>query len=924
MRTSLILATFFVAGAGAVSAGATFATQVFRGSDTLYDLTNSAISSTQANLGNSGDYAGGGSGAGESAMAAAAPTQWMAPMSKMMTSTTCSSELGPTRASGIVIGLDAVDVYSSSFSGANPSNACSNQATATILCSADSTPCAAGAQVNSACGAGGKCEVQLYCSSQPSQACPFPSSTTATACTNAGTGVAGTCSLQGNSGLGLAYDTSIAYTDIFGNAQTLKFKNWTDVLALLYGGLDKSASSGSGNTAVGYSDCNSPQRRALAANWANLFEANGNGSSGNSCSTNPSSACTTASYHVGSASITFNGQLRHAFRRDDASGTSDAFAGIIGLGSLYTVNTAGPAAAGPVLTKTNSSGVLSAISYSVSASAAGGFGATPYCNAMNWDTTADSETAAGLHCQAGANKLLVGPGGVPQLFCGATACASGSTTATACSGGGFCTWDGQHKRPPAGTWGDVSYVTPASKNIGYDVTSTAYQDNDPIRRQCVGLSSLFGVTQPAEEVCNTDNPLGPGSGTGGQLGLVLPMAEVDWITATGSTNCNGAQCPTAAIYPTTVCTQFGYGAEMQAFSCATSSPIRKNNVCPSGANPNGGCQIPLNAAGSSFCENNPVKWPGIDPIQNDGRIYNLYVYDGTATGGPVSYNVPATTDTLSFSGAFARVHMTLPIWDHGASASPPNLPGTTQPQTKCQQLDMTDQIACLAQADPCSVGYAGDGGKQWNTRAVPALASAGSDAVQVSEVYPTTLGVQNGSYPFWRKLYYNSSNGFDAINGNTTFSSTLGPNPDYGLAELALGQYESNTTSITGLLSTFKFFALDNSPNGGGANPYCEDFNENTICSATTFPTNVNACANNSAALTVAQNTAGVSVGSAGQSGAVQNVAGSSNIPSDPSSVAANSTTSTVCGNGKIEPFEDCDVALTPSTCSTTCRIKLP
>jgi hypothetical protein len=856
MRASLVLATLCVAGAGAVSAGATFATQLFRGSDTLADLTNNAISSAQANLGNSGDYSGGGSGAGESAMAAAAPTQWMAPMTKMLTNTTCSASLGPTRASGIVIGLDAVDVYSSVFSGATAG--CSTQSTA------------------------------------------------------------------GNDGHGLAYNTTLSYTDIFGNAQTLQFNNWSDVLALLYGGLDKSKTSGSGNTAVGYSDCNSPQRRALASNWANLFEQNGTaGSSGSSCTTNPSSACTTASYHVGSASITFNGVLRHAFRRDDSSGTSDAFAGIIGLGTLYSVNPAGPtSAAGSVLTKTSSSGVLSAISYSVSASANGGFGTTPYCNAMNWDTTADSETAAGLHCQAGANKLLVGPGGVPQLFCGTTPCASGSTTATACSGGGFCTWDGQHKRPPPGTWGDVSYVTPASKNVGYDVTSTGYQDNDPIRRQCVGLSSLLGVTQPAEEVCNIDNPLGPGSGTGGQLGLVLPIAEVDWITAKGSTNCNGALCPTAAIYPTTTCTQFGYGAEMQAFSCATSTPIRKNNVCPSGANPNGGCQIPLNAAGSSFCENNPVKWPGIDPIQNDGRIYNLYVNDGTATGGPVSYNVPGTTETLSFSGAFARLHMTLPLWDHGASSSPPIIPGG-QAQGPCQAISTEDQIGCLTQADPCSIGYTGNGAKAWNVHEGRTLAQPGTDALEIAQVYPTVTGVQSGSYQFWRKIYYNSSNGFDAINGNTTYTDSQGVT-DYGLAELALGQYESNTASITGLLSTFDFFSLDNSPNGGGAAPFCEDFNENTLCSTTTYPTNVNACFNNKSALTVAQNTAGVAVGSNSQTGAIQNVAGSSNIPADPSSVAASSTTSTVCGNGRVEPFEDCDYALTPTTCSKTCRTILP
>ena len=631
MRTSFIVATLCVVGAGAVGAGATFATQNFQGSDTLFDLTNAAIAPSNigttgvagSGLGNTAanetDYQGGGSGAGESAMAATAPTQWMAPMSKMMTSVTCGSLEGPARASGIVIGLDAVDVYSSVFSGA------------TAGCSTQST--------------------------------------------------------GGTNGLGLAYNTTLSYTDNLGNPQTVTFKNWTDVLALLYGGLDKSQTSGSGATQVGYADCSSPQRKALAANWANLFEANGS-----TCSSNPSSACTTASYKAGSANITFNGQLRHAFRRDDASGTSDAFAGLTGLGSEYAAGPTvggGPGTASTILT--SSSGA--ALSYSVSASKNNGFGITPYCNAMNWDTTAANEPSSTSHCQLHANKQLVGPGGVDQLFCsvGGAACPSGSTTTTVCNSTGVCQWDGIHKRPPPNTWGDSSFVTPAANNIGYDVMPTAYQDNDPIRRQCIGFSTQ--TAKPTEEVCNIDNPGGPGSGSGGQLGLVLPMPEVDWITQAGSTNCAGALCPATAVYPTAKCTAFVTGGEMQAFRCATQNI--KNNVCPDGAAINGGCQIPNNASGSSFCENFGGFWPsGTDTTVNDGRVFNLTAYDGTSTGGPIPYTVPASTSVLNFTGAFTRLHMTEPVWDTSASATPPTLPGG-QAQGPCQATDMTDQNRLL-------------------------------------------------------------------------------------------------------------------------------------------------------------------------------------------------------------------------------------
>jgi len=837
MRTSLFMATLCVVGAGAVGAGATFATQTFQGSDTLFNLTNAAISSnvigttgvSGSGLGGTTDYQGGGSGAGESAMAATAPTQWMSPMSKMMTSTTCTSLVGPSHASGVVIGLDAVDVYSSTTAGATAG--CSNTST------------------------------------------------------------------TGNNGLGLAFNTSLAYTDNQGNAQTLTFKNWTDVLALLYGGLDKSTITGSGATQQGYSDCSSPQRKALAANWANLFEAKGS-----TCASNPSSACTTASYKAGSGNITFGGQLRHAFRRDDASGTSDAFAGIIGLGSLYAANTTTGDTAGTVLT--SSSG--SAISYSVSASKNNGFGVTPYCNSMNWDTTAANEPSSTSHCQLHANKQLVGPGGVDQLFCsvGGAACASGSTTTTVCNSTGVCQWDGIHKRPPPNTWGDASFVAPAGNNIGYDVQPTAYQDNDPIRRQCIGFSTQ--TAKPAEEVCNIDNPLGPGAGSGGQLGLVLALPEVDWITQSGTTNCNGALCPAVAIYPTAKCSSFVTGGEMQVFRCATQNI--KNNVCPDGAAINGGCQMPNNAAGTSFCENYGGFWPsGTDLTANDGRIFNLVAYDGTSAGGPIAYPIPGSTASLNFTGAFTRIHMTEPIWDTSASATPPALPGGGQAQGPCQATSMDDQMGCLTQADPCSIGYAGDGAKGWNVHQGRALAVAGTDALEVAQVYATTSGVQNGSYQLWRKLYYNTSNGFDGINGTTLFTDKAGVS-DNGEAELALGQFESNTASVTALLSTYGFFSLSNSPNGGGAQPFCEDFNENILCSATTFPTNTNACLNNATAGSMAANPA--------LNPAVVNAAGSSSIPS----------VGTTCGNGTLEPFEDCDfnAATNAATCSKTCRTLLP
>jgi hypothetical protein len=830
MRTSLVVSTLVLSASG-IGAGATFATQSYQGSVTLAQLTNAAISGNQigttgvsgSGLGGSNDYTAICPGVDDSIMAAASPGQWTEPMTKMMSTPTCTSLIGANHASGIVIGLDAVDVFSSTFSGA------------TAGCSTRDT--------------------------------------------------------TGTNGLGLAYNTTLSYTDLQGNAKTLNFKNWTDVLALLYGGLDKSTVTGSGATQQGYSDCGSPQRRALVANWANLFEAKG------TCSTNPSSACTTASYKSGPSTITFGGQLRHAFRRDDESGSSDLFATLIGLGTLYAANSTTGDTAGKVLTNNANA----AIAYGVCQPSLSGFGVTPFCNAMNWDTTAANEPSATSHCALGANKQMVGPGGVNQLFCsvGGAACPSGSTTSTVCNSTGVCQWDGIHKRPPPNTWGDTSFAV-GSGNIGYDVMPTGFQDNDPIRRPCIGFSTQ--TARPAEEVCNIDNPLGPGAGSGGQLGVVLSIANVDWITAPGSANCAGTLCPAQAIYPTARCTSFVTGAEMQAFRCATRSPPLKNNVCPDGAPINGGCQLPNEAGGTSFCENYGGLWPsGTDLTVNDGRIFNLVGYDGTSTGGPLSFPVPGTSLIVPFTGAFARLHTTEPVWDTSVSLTPPPLPGAGGPlQGPCKLTDMTDQIACLTQADPCSIGFAADYGKS----------VVGADALEISQIYPTAATIEQPFYPAWGKLYFNSSNGFDAIDGTRTFTDKAGVT-DNGEAELALGQFESNTNSITALLTTFNFFTLANSPNGGGATPYCEDYNENMLCNSVTFPTNVNACNNNLIGL-MSSNPA--------SNPAVVNAAGSSPIPGDPSSVAANSSTSTVCGNGKLERYEDCDWSLGSTTCSKTCR----
>ncbi|HEY5147890.1 MAG TPA: hypothetical protein VII82_14045, partial [Polyangiaceae bacterium] len=198
-------------------------------------------------------------------------------------------------------------------------------------------------------------------------------------------------------------------------------------------------------------------------------------------------------------------------------------------------------------------------------------------------------------------------------------------------------------------------------------------------------------------------------------------------------------------------------------------------------------------------------------------------------------------------------------------------------------------IGCLGQADPCSIGYAGDGGKSYNTHAAAAggptpPASSGIDAVNVFGVYPQVSTVQAlgqaSEYPLSRKLYFASLAGFSTVTSD----------------ELTLAQFEAGSTpAFETIVMNDGFFELGaqaGTVTGGGAanTTFCEDFNEQVVCnptaaSASALAANVNGCATNP-----------------------------SGIP----------TSNTVCGNGTKESYEECDDGLNNGTtgdkCSQTCR----
>jgi cysteine-rich repeat protein len=741
MKISIAVTTFMVVGAGAAGASALTLPNPFLGSDTEFNITRAALTAVGLTA---ADYVGGGSGGGESAMAAGTPTQTTAPMSRMMKGGgVCGFQGGTngskaTNASGIVIALDAVDILGSTTTSGSV-----------------------------ACGGG-------------------PAG---------GNGIL-------NSGGAISATT------------------WKDALALIYGGK---------NNANGLVDCNQTARLNLVSNWSHIFQ-NSACASVATCSDGNHTAGT------GTGIVSGTAALWHAYRRDETSGTSDVFSSILG------------------------------ISPSTSSSALNGFGTSPYCNALNWDTT--TTTTACLPKAGGAfnpHGQFIGPGGV------------------------FDT-DGVHKTPPPGLFGPLYGAQPdptqtyKSQAIAFDVLPTDYQDNDPIRRACYG-GTVQVLGHIGEDVCNID----------GSLGLVIPLPDTNFVGTIADPLHAGSflkQYPPAAT-GTQPCGPSAEGTPPNIYSCAAAN-ITHPGECPNGdVLGNGACVYPIATQTTGQCTaSNSTVASLINRTaagNADGRVFNLFLTNGTTANGGVGLiqqNIPADGLSIDFAGAFNRIHQT----DVAIAGATP-----------CQMMDMTDQIGCLGQADPCSFGYAGDGGKAWNTHAVapggPTLpASSGIDAANVFGVYPNTASVQllgeSNEYPLSRKLFFNSLPGFSTVT----------------LDELTLAKFEATgnsagTTAWDNIVTSNDFFLLGaqagpqtpgtgitSGVTGGTSNvQFCEDFDEAVVCNPSTTAastlTNVNAC------------------------------------PTNPSGIP---TVGTDCGNGTREAFEECDDGksngITGDKCSATCR----
>jgi hypothetical protein len=476
---------------------------------------------------------------------------------------------------------------------------------------------------------------------------------------------------------------------------------------------------------------------------------------------------------------------------------------------------------------------------------------------------------------------------------------------------------GDHRMPPlkpaawnnnvGGVWGLNPNVSKSACNHQtadptqciYDVLPTDMQDNDPIRRPCQGVGKTGIPAAPAEEVCNLD----------GALGLVLAIPSSEFI---GRSFPIGLGLPQ---YPSGTCGPMLMGNAPNVFTCAPADLVHSGE-CPNGDSLVGGqCSVPVlggtgaNGTVGQVClaskttVSNITNRPnlgvagGNPPGSPDGRAYNLHTYNAAIDGSityinqVVQYIINGVTDPISrdFVGGMGRIHQTETMV--GAAA------------VGCQELDVTDQMGCLVQADPCSFGLAGNGALSWNQRPNGTLgvpSSPTTRAARVNGVDPQiSVAVDSLNYPMWRKLYLNSLVGFASV--ATENVTPFGPDPD----ELALAESESTYTanggSFANILAAAGYLQVESGPLGNA--PFCEDFNEGTVCGGVNAQ---NACATN--------------VGLVGHGGSVPGETGA-----NPLSAPAQST---VCGNGRLEAYEECDNGAANGTlgsnCSTTCRCVEP
>jgi hypothetical protein len=550
---------------------------------------------------------------------------------------------------------------------------------------------------------------------------------------------------------------------------------WRTVLRQVYMGMDPSVGSN-----VFARDCNSAARKAIVNNWDNVFH----GTVTTCTDSHPSVPGTGVNSYDPNNAIVEPG-IRHAFRRDDSSGTTDVFLAQLSLSGVNFAQAA-PTGATPVQI-----GVYR------------GLAGSPFCNNKRPDddwapNTLPANSVLGLNSSQIPEMSNVGP-----------------LPATAGTGLGFTTMEAGSTNP--------KFLQPYFNE---------YSDQDPIRRKCVGRGNNAAAPLPAEQVCDSD----------GTLGLVLPISIPPELTPAQlypTLPCDPSlgffNGPTP-IRPNGDPVRCPNGDASQDSQCQL--PVRTDATQPGGVAfdcinpPNNVPQAIFDSDGDGSQFPDAPATDGRPDV--DGRVYNLILRkpDGTI----LTENRPDPSKlgiiTAPIAGAFFKIHSTRSLGVPPAHTA--NTCGTFN--------DDTNQIGCLTLASPCSIGYAGRGALATNPGTTSALVNG------IANTVPNIQGLVLGgtTYPLARKLYLNTLAGFETLH---TSASTASPNTVAGTdAEEELAKCYA-TLPFNGTIAvdstSFGFVRLPPHAGATSEQPLCEDFNATSVCGATTDPTNTDACIGN-------------------------------------------------------------------------------
>ncbi|HKY39211.1 MAG TPA: DUF4215 domain-containing protein [Polyangiaceae bacterium] len=640
---------------------------------------------------------------------------------------------------------------------------------------------------------------------------------------------------------------------------------WKHALRLIYFGLNCNDGQNP-NLITGVRNCLDPDRVTLINTWGNMFQSpSASCSGGGAGGTLPAGNCV---------------QLRHAFRRDEQSGTTDAFRELVAANTSARTGTNGypfcneyPAAetqnpvVGGACSGASQTAANAACPLNTTCNCGGVFPCTATCVAPTLATCGDGALAATEECDDGNTANFDGCSSVCLKEPGATPACSGELT---------------------------SDVAAGSPGLPTQIYIDAYQDADPVRRTCsgtfnVGLGTSNIDTKMAEEVCGRD-------GTLGLLQAISVPQALDGVAAADlgnnaypKTNCrqgrfvNGgapvvksgigaarrfALCPDGRTPRNTwwdTAERLARPGRCSAGACTSDAQCGLgggscvNNVCVAGncsagsqCGTSGGacavsaaatCPVPATDTNDARCINAKNNKPSITaaafptpgcvvPAANiDGRAFNLTLR--TASGGlhKTSYN-----GNREVIGAVWRLHTSRTLLGQGV-ADNAGTNGACDDGVCCDQVDSTRQIGCLVAASSCSNGFAGI------DATIPAIDPAGTPAGgNDTFAHGNSLNLNSSSntlncsgYPMTRPLFLNTLKGFETVTGT-----------ELGLAKCYSGIGLNSPHSITSMILASEFI-----PKTTG--PTCQDFPEASEVTCGDGP-NDDACANNPAGIACQDN----------------------------------------------------------------------